>query len=153
MTGLLVSINKGKSLPVGVAELKRTTTEVVVAKVHEEEGEAGDTFVPTKQMQLWSSVEKREPFTVKVLPGYTLDGDGAAASRDGCLMMSMPSRKLILFSMGLPREILMTLLPNAPTAGTTATIFESETQNNSSFQSLQNTTNKSTQGTRMPRIL
>jgi hypothetical protein len=42
-------------------------------------------------------------------------------------MMSMPSRKLILFSMGLPSEMLITLLPKAPTAGTTATILESET--------------------------
>jgi hypothetical protein len=58
MIGLLVSMNKGKSLPVGVAELKRTTTEVVVAKVHEEEREADNTLVPTKQMQLWSSVVK-----------------------------------------------------------------------------------------------
>ena len=56
-----------------------------------------------------------------------MDGDGAAASRDGYLMMSMPSRKLILFSLGFPSDMLMTLLPKAPTAGTTATILESET--------------------------
>ena len=39
----------------------------------------------------------------------------------------MPSRKLILFSMGLPNDTLMTVPPKACTTGTTATIFDAET--------------------------